>query len=78
MLCLYVCNTSKRIQIQNAKKNHLPMRFMSSRMRTFQDQSHKISKCFFSVETKKRNEKKKFIPKHEVVKKTCTPEFWKP
>ena len=75
MIFLNVCNTSKRIQIQNAKRNHLPMRFMSSRMRTFQDQSHKISKCFFSVETRKKNKKKNSSQNMKRSKKHVLPNF---
>ena len=75
MLCLNVCNTYKRIQIQNAKRNQLPMRFMSSKMGFFQDQSHKISKCFFSVETRKKNEKKISSQNMKWSKKHVPPNF---
>ena len=51
------------------------MRFMSSRMRTFQDQSHKISKCFFSVETRKKNEKKNSSQNMKWSKKHVPPNF---
>ncbi len=54
MLCLNMCNTFKRLKILKVKKDHFPMRFMSSQMCTLQNQSHKISKCFFSVKIEKK------------------------
>ena len=54
MLCLNMCNALKRIKKQKVKRNHFPMRFMSSKMCTLQNQSHKISKCFCSVKIEKK------------------------
>jgi hypothetical protein len=70
-----MCNALKRKKTQNVKWNHFPMRFMSSKMCNLQDQSHKISMCFCSVEIEKKNEFFFLIPKHAAVKKNVLPNF---
>ncbi len=69
-----MCNALKRIKKQNVKRIHFPMRFMSSKMCTLQNQSHKISKCFCSVKIEKKGEFF-FYPKKCSGQKECAAEF---
>ena len=49
-----MCDTTKRIQIKNEKRNHLPMRLMSSKTRTFHDNWSQNYKVFFQCQIKKK------------------------